>query len=69
MGKSGLKLILLKGLLDLQEAVRIIPVYLFLDDGFNLVKHILLTERLQSLLVLLRVAFEQIIDLAETGHH
>jgi hypothetical protein len=63
------KLILLEGLLNLHEAVSIVSVYLLLDDDLDLVEHILLTERLQGLLVLLRVALEQVVYLAETGHH
>jgi hypothetical protein len=53
----------------LDKAISVIAVYLLLDDDFNLIEHILLTEGLQGLLVLLRVALEQVVNLAETGHH
>jgi len=41
----------------------------FLDDYLYLVKHVLLAERLQSLLIFLCVAFKQVVNFGEGGHH
>ena len=41
----------------------------FLDYYLYLVKHVLLAERLQGLLIFLCVAFKQVVNFGEGGHH
>lgn len=64
----SLQLILIEYLLNLNIPILPILLNLLLNDDLNLIQHVLLAEGLQLHFILLRVGFEQVVDLTERWH-